>query len=369
MQTKKNPNITKSLFFAGISGCFELFQTFQTNGGTAVISFELENQLFIAFGNYRAGSGLYKTKLPVYVLQKNKFTLNQTLDSFSVWGLEYLTIHGHHFLVVASRYSKYGNSQDRTVVYRLEAGEFKEFQLIPTNRVTDTHYFTVNTRKFLSFSNNKYGSTKVSIYKWKNEKFSYKIQDIQITTPYRCNTFTTHNITYMACGKGWASADAVTVLKWSGKIFKPFQDLPSLYVQGRPHIIRANGTVYLAVANFQNPMNKPDIDSFIYRWNGIKFVHHQSIPTHGAKGWDSFSTAAGEVFLVLANRYSLSITGNKVKTAVYKMADNKFNFYQKLPNGWTECVHAFTHKGKQYLAVSTYKSVIEKSESFVYIWN
>ena len=357
------------MFFAGIPGCFELFLFFSINYGATVISFDLEDKLFIAFGSSRASPGQFKTNLSVYVLQKNNFTLNQTLDSFSVWDVEYLTIHGHHFLVVASRYNESRNSQDRTVVYRWEAGKFKEFQRIPTNRVTDTHYFTINTRKFLSFSNNKYGISKVSIYEWKNEKFIDKIQDIPINFPYRCNTFTIHNITYMACGKGWASADAVTVLKWSGKQFELLQHLPSLYVQGPPHIIHANGTVYLAIANFRNRGYRPDIDSFIYRWNGIKFVHHQSISTHGAKGCDSFSTAGGEVFLVVANRFTRGRSGYRVKSAVYKMANNKFNLYQKLPTAWAEYLHAFSHKNKQYLAVNTLDYGISKLGSPVYIWN
>ena len=210
---------------------------------------------------------------------------------------------------------------------------------------------------------------KVSIYEWKNEKLSDKIQDIQITYAFRCNTFTIHNITYITCGKGWARRNAVTVLKWSGKQFEPFQDLPSSNVEGRPHIFHANGTVYLAIANFQSPVGyNPDTDSFIYRWNGIKFVHHQSIPTHGAMGWDSFSTAAGEVFLVVANRYTQGYR-EKAKSAVYKMANNKFNLYQKLPTTWPKYLHAFTHKGKQYLAVTTQVNIIKRAESSVYIWN
>ena len=295
--------------------------------------------------------------------------MNQTLDSFSVFGVEYFTINCNHFLVVANQYNNSRNSQDRTVVHRWEAGEFKKFQLIPTNRVTDTHYFAINTRKFVSFSNNQYGRMKVSIYEWKNEKLSDKIQDIQITYAFRCNTFTIHNITYITCGKGWARRNAVTVLKWSGKQFEPFQDLPSSNVEGRPHIFHANGTVYLAIANFQSPVGyNPDTDSFIYRWNGIKFVHHQSIPTHGAMGWDSFSTAAGEVFLVVANRYTQGYR-EKAKSAVYKMANNKFNLYQKLPTTWPKYLHAFTHKGKQYLAVTTQVNIIKRAESSVYIWN
>ena len=60
----------------------------------------------------------------------------------------------------------------------------------------------------------------------------------------------------------------------------------------------------------------------------------------------------------------------KVKSAVYKMADNKFNLYQQLPTTGAEYVHAFTHKGKQYLAVvKNYGGKSHKVDSPVYIWN
>ena len=221
----------------------------------------------------------------MYVLEQNKFTLNQTLDSIGVLDVEYFTIDGDHFLTVANHYNGWSYKQD-SVVYRWEAGIFKEFQRIPTKGVRNAHYFTINTRKFMLFTNNMYGSNKVSIYEWKNKKFGNKIQDIQITYPLnRCSTFTIYKMSYIACGMRSVSADAVTVRKWSGKQFESFQALHSSYVRGRPHIIHANSSVYLAIANFRNSGNNLDIDSFIYRWNGSKFVQHRSIPTHGARGW------------------------------------------------------------------------------------
>ena len=148
-------------------------------------------------------------------------------------------------------------------MYRWEAGKFSEFQHIPTNRVTDTHYSTISTRQFLSFSKHTYGAIKVSIHEWKNEKLSDKIQDIPTTFPYRYNTFAIHDITYIVCGKRFININAFTVLKWSGKQFERLQDLPSSYVEGRPLIIHANGTIYLAIANFRNHVNNPNVDSFI----------------------------------------------------------------------------------------------------------
>ena len=59
-----------------------------------------------------------------------------------------------------------------------------------------------------------------------------------------------------------------------------------------------------------------------------------------------------------------------MKSAVHKMTDNKFHLmYQQLMTTSIKCVHAFTNKGKQYLAViDLYDSKGKTFESPVYIW-
>ena len=64
---------------------------------------------------------------------------------------------------MANEYVGHSYKQD-SVVYRWEAGKFKKFQRIPRKGVKDTHYFTISTRKFISFTNQMYGSHEVSIY-------------------------------------------------------------------------------------------------------------------------------------------------------------------------------------------------------------
>ena len=188
---------------AATTRCFELLQTFRTTRGSAVTLFEIQNKLFAAFSNF----GGYKTKLQVYVLQQNKFKLNQTINSYGALDVEYFTIHGEHFLVAAG------------VLYRWETGTFKEIQRIPAIAIIDIHYFTINTRKFMSVC--KAGSNQVSIYEWKNQKFSNKLQNIAIKSPSRCNTFAIKDIMYIACGRAVYSS-ATTVLKWSENRFQPF---------------------------------------------------------------------------------------------------------------------------------------------------
>ena len=87
-------------------------------------------------------------------------------------------LHGKHFLMVANRF--YNKRNSVYVLYRWETGTFKEIQRItPFNGFQNSmHFFTINTRNFMSFAN--YGSNQVSIYEWKNETFGNKTQNISI---------------------------------------------------------------------------------------------------------------------------------------------------------------------------------------------
>ena len=338
-----------SFSFSASTGCFELLQTFPTERGRAVISFEIQDKLFFAFIEF--------PKLAVYVLQQDNFTLNQTIDSYNLSTVEHFTIHGDHFLVLASI--------DGSVMYKLEAGKLKEIRSITANTPNDIHYFTINTRKFMAVSDPF--SHQVSIYEWNCYRLGNKTQEIAIKYPSKCNTFYINNSTYIACGS--SVRINTTILKWSGSQFELFQDLPTRYVLGRPHSFNANGVLYLAIPNSRIRSKLGGIESYIYHWDGTKFVHHQSIPTHGARDWSSFTTSDGQVFLVVANYCAASGAQYNVKSAVYKMANSKFNLYQKLPTIGAAYVHAFTHKGTQYLAaINNFDGKSFLLNSAVYVW-
>ena len=318
----------------------------------------ISGELFLAFANRQP---VGNTKLPIYQLQEGNFTLNQTLDTHEVMDVEHFVIHGEHFLAVAIHYDGSSKEVD-SIVYRWDAGKFQEFQRIPTKGAFEVHYFHISERKFLLINN--FVNDMLSIYEWKGGKFSTKIQDVSGSRSIRSESFTIHNVTYIASGSN-TDADATTVLKWSGSQFQPFQKLPSNTVHARPHSFHANNSVYLAIGNF-----KPvDTDSFIYQWNNTKFVYHQSIPTHGALDWASFKIAENDVFLVVANMLSEIGGQHNVKSAVYKLAGNKFNLYQQLATKEAINLRAFTHKGEQYLAVvNRHDGNSHNVDSAVYIW-
>ena len=52
------------------------------------------------------------------------------------------------------------------------------------------------------------------------------------------------------------------------------------------------------------------------------------------------------MFLVVANTFTEKAGCYDVKSAVYKMANNKLFLYQELPTTRAGYVHAFTHKAQ-----------------------
>ena len=122
-------------------------------------------------GSYRDTYSGYKQILPVYVLQTNNFKLNQILVSFGAKDVEYFTINGNYFLAVANAYNGMIKKQG-SVVYKWEAGKFQKLQS-PSIIAADAHFFTINTRKFISFSSPIYGN-------WASENNRFAINLLQV---------------------------------------------------------------------------------------------------------------------------------------------------------------------------------------------
>ena len=87
-----------------------------------------------------------------------------------------------------------------------------------------------------------------------------------------------------------------------------------------------SGDTFLAFANEYNGSNR-NIDSFIYKWDGSKFVLFQSIPTHGASAWHPF-VMCDETFMGVTNHYN----GQEwnIKSVIYRYSGEQFIQYQEL---------------------------------------
>ena len=114
-----------------------------------------------------------------------------------------------------------------------------------------------------------------------------------------------------------------------------------------------NGDTFLAFANTYNGCNR-NIDSFIYKWVGSKFVLFQSIPTRGAFAWYPF-VMCSETLLGVANRQDDS-QGVNTKSVIYQYLREQFVQYQEIPTQGASDMTSFQYKGYTFLAIANIKN-------------
>ena len=129
--------------------------------------------------------------------------------------------------------------------------------------------------------------------------------------------------------------------------------------------VNINGHTFLAFAQHFSG-NKYNIDSFIYKWDGNKFVLFQSIPTRGASAWHPF-VICGQTFLGAANFYGDSQKHN-TQSVLYQASGAQFIKYQEIPTHGARDMITFEYKGHTYLAVANQYNKKYNIISTLYKW-
>ena len=253
---------------------FEKVQDLPTSGAGGVEHFIVNGSAFLAFANHYGDTGpiIYKMNE-----QTGKFNLFQTLQTRIAFGLEYFLIADKHFLAVANYY-------DRTylvdsAVYQWNGQLFVVFQKIPTKGARHFTFLKISGQNYLTVANYhdmSTHSTKSVIYKWSSGKFN-KFQEIPTEGALGCTAFVINNDTFIAFANRYSSkqkyAGQSTVFKWSEGHFLKLQSLQTYRAHGVTSV-NVNGHTFLAFANIRSG-SKNNIDSFIYKWDGSKFVLSQ----------------------------------------------------------------------------------------------
>ena len=86
-----------------------------------------------------------------------------------------------------------------------------------------------------------------------------------------------------------------------------------------------------------------NLDSFVYKWDGSKFVLFQCIPTQGARAWHPF-VMCGQTFLGVANIGDES-QGLKTQSVVYQACGEQFVKYQDISIQGAADMTTFQYKG------------------------
>ena len=130
--------------------------------------------------------------------------------------------------------------------------------------------------------------------------------------------------------------------------------------------LKINGHTFLAFANYKNGRSH-SIDSFIYKWDGNKFVLFKSIPTHGATAWHPF-VMCGQTYLGVAN---LLVNKEEFNThsVVYQFPGETFVKYQEFPTQGAFDMTSFKSKVHIYLVITNFQDGDEKNiNSTLYKW-
>ena len=319
--------------------------------------FTINGSLFLAFANFISDTAeKYNTDSFIYKFNDltGKFFLYQTIGTHGGHDVEYFTISGKHYLVVANVYNGITNRLN-SVIYLWNGALFVAFQSLSTIGGASFNFFTIAKESFLTVSNLHDGvmySTNSIIYKWKNNMFE-KFQEIATEGCRASAAFVINNESYIVFANELTHSNLASsaVYKWSGKHFGKFQtlrtnramDVKSFYI---------NDNVFLAIATHSETINS---DSLIFKWNGSQFVLFQSISTLGARAWHSF-VMCGQTFLGVANQQEiLRFNDNKrfnIKSVVYRACGDQFTEYQKISTFGAIDMTSFEYKGYTYLATA-----------------
>ena len=129
--------------------------------------------------------------------------------------------------------------------------------------------------------------------------------------------------------------------------------------------VNINGHTFLAFACHYSGSSH-NTDSFIFKWDGTKFVLFQSIPTRGALALYPFAIS-GHTYLGMANHYDSSVKHN-TQSVVYQASGAQFIKYQEISTHGAFDMTSFEYKGHTYLAVANQYNQKYNINSALYKW-
>lgn len=312
---------------------FETYQDLTTGVDFAVEYFTIKGSLFLAFANFRNSTStsiIYK-----FSDSTRKFLSYQTLDTKHLaFDVEYFTISDEHYLAVA-------DPLKTSVIYRWNGQLFTLFENIAAH-VWEFSFSTVDKEPYLAVSSSS-SIHQCIIYKWKNNTFE-KFQVIGGSCSI--HAFIIDNETYFAQAGGAFRQGQSVVYKWSGESFSKLQTLPPAR---EVKFFNINEQLFLALGS--QDVNR---NSYIYKWEGSRFILFQSISTRGSYIRVHSFVMCGQMFLGFTETES-------EKSTLYRFSLDKFTKYQEISTFGPTDMTSFEYKGYTYLAIANFGNSTQSS--------
>ena len=144
-----------------------------------------------------------------------------------------------------------------------------------------------------------------------------------------------------------------------------FQEIPT---KGATQVaaFKTGSALFLAIANSHGDKHKYKTTSDVYKLEGGRFLHYQTLHTKGAMSIKHF-TIHGNSYLAFANSYDGSTY--RTNSVIYKWNGKMFTVFQEIPTLGAHGVTFFSVGGTFYLAFANYHDDRSHSiNSFVFQW-
>ena len=296
---------------------FVPFQSVLTYGANDFESFSINSQFFLAVANRNENV----TYSEIFKWNNNKFESFQKLSIIRGADIDFFSIDDDHYLAVASQQEQYCNS----IIYKWNGNSFEEFKLIPAFSGAAWEYFTINNETYIILVNRLSNS---KIYKWSNNSFE-EFQTISSSDAVEAKSFIIDDKTYLAVANtSYSEGDEIITHNIESFIYvfngTKFIEIQKIKTYGAKdwECFTFNNDTYLIVANFYDQENSPT-KSYIYKWNGFQFIRIDSLPiitNGGAKDWEKF-IINNETYLAVANVYNSEREYN-MESIIYKISQN-----------------------------------------------
>ena len=146
--------------------------------------------------------------------------------------------------------------------------------------------------------------------------------------------------------------------------FEKFQEIPT---KGATDVklFSIGDDLFLVFANYNGDNLGNKVKSVVYKMENERFVLNQTLSTQGPYGIEHFQID-GVHYMAIANHY---FGGYKQNSVIYKWSAGKFEEFQVISTSGASGFKFFTIEGDHYLAVAEYNDDSTYSiDSFVYKW-
>lgn len=251
-----------------------------------------------------------------------------------------------------------------------------QLQEIPSQWAHDWNHTRIDGEDYLFLCNNYNGTThhiNSILYKWNGTSFSV-YQEIPTVGATRAEFFQIGGDHYLAIGQ---YHDDTThninsvILKWDGTRFdtdNPFQEIPTFGIEDWT-FFEMDGRFFLAAANYHHASEKYNTKSYIYEWNGSRFVNFNpaGFPGSGTYKWLHFEEG-GAHYLIQVN-YHNGITRD-IPSTMYKWDGSAFAPYNHpIPTMGALTADLFRMDGALWLAVPHHHNdTTYNINSYLYKW-